>query len=256
MFILSHLGSSSYCVSPSSWTPTPGAVQAVDGAVEHGPQATHIGKDLTPDKAAVAGIAAPKAPKVVTSYGSPTPVLDPTAMTPIGPSTGVSTLRPEMDVTSASTVNGDDIAEEPEVIHRHSLLRAPWGVSHDEVMGTTHWALSQVQEVLHRERGDVDDERQRLLLQALMLKERTTSEKARAHVRERHINTREELLERQWATVNKLDAASQKMLSDTKELYATAMTRANTTIKQEELAVHIHAVAERKLALEELEQRL
>jgi hypothetical protein len=38
--------------------------------------------------------------------------------------------------------------------------------------------------VLHQERRDIDEERQRLLLWTSMLKEQTTSEKARAQARE------------------------------------------------------------------------
>jgi hypothetical protein len=88
--------------------------------------------------------------------------------------------------------------------------------------------------VLRQERGDVDDERQRLLLWVSMLKERTTFEKARVQAREWHLNTREELLKRKWVAINDLNTASQKILFDAKELYATAEARANTTIKQEE----------------------
>jgi threonyl-tRNA synthetase len=110
--------------------------------------------------------------------------------------------------------------------------------------------------VLHQEHGDVEDERHGLLLWVSMLKERTTSEKVRAQVRERHLNTREELLERQWAAIDDLDDVSQKILSDAKELYATAEAWANTTIKQEELVMCIHVLAKREQAVEELEQRL
>jgi tRNA G26 N,N-dimethylase Trm1 len=53
--------------------------------------------------------------------------------------------------------------------------------------------------VLRRERGDVDDEHQHVLLWASMLKDQTTSEKVREQARERHLNTREELLKRQRA---------------------------------------------------------
>jgi hypothetical protein len=63
-------------------------------------------------------------------------------------------------------------------------------------MGTTHWALNQVQGVLRRECGDVNDEHRCLLLRALMLKGRTTSERARAQARQQHLDMREELLER------------------------------------------------------------
>jgi hypothetical protein len=41
-----------------------------------------------------------------------------------------------------------------------------------------------------------------------MLKERTTSEKARAQAWQLHLNTKEELLKRQWAAINDLDTAS------------------------------------------------
>jgi hypothetical protein len=47
------------------------------------------------------------------------------------------------------------------------------------------------------------------------------------------------------------------MLSDAKELYASAEARANTTIKkEEELIVGVHAVVEQERAVEELEQKL
>jgi hypothetical protein len=67
-----------------------------------------------------------------------------------------------------------------------------------------------------------------------MLKERTTSEKARVDARQRHLNTREELLKRQCVAIDELDATLQDMLADAKELYASAEARANTTIKQKE----------------------
>jgi hypothetical protein len=41
-----------------------------------------------------------------------------------------------------------------------------------------------------------------------MLKDQTTSEKVREQARERHLNTREELLKRQRASINELNAAS------------------------------------------------
>jgi hypothetical protein len=54
-----------------------------------------------------------------------------------------------------------------------------------------------------------------------MLKEQTTSEKAMADVRQQHLDTREDLLKRQRATINELLVESQKMLVDAKELYAS-----------------------------------
>jgi hypothetical protein len=50
-------------------------------------------------------------------------------------------------------------------------------------MGTARWALTQAQDVLHRGSGGINDERRRLLLWATMLKERTTTEKARVETR-------------------------------------------------------------------------
>ncbi len=45
---------------------------------------------------------------------------------------------------------------------------------------------------------------------------------------------REELLNRMQTAINSRDRDSQKMLANTKELYASTEARANTTIKQEE----------------------
>jgi hypothetical protein len=65
------------------------------------------------------------------------------------------------------------------------------------------------------------------------------------------------LLERQRAAINELDAASQQVLSDAKEIYAATEARANTTIQQEEeLAMHVGAVAKWERAAEELEHGL
>jgi hypothetical protein len=75
-------------------------------------------------------------------------------------------------------------------------------------MGIAHWAPNLVCEVIRRECEDVDDECQRLLLWASMLKEWTTSKKASVQVREWHLNAWEELLERQWAAINELDSTS------------------------------------------------
>jgi hypothetical protein len=256
MLILFHLDSSSCSVSPSNRTPTPVADQTVGSAMGHGPQAAYFGGAPTRDKDA----AALKAPEAATGDGSPAPIPDTTAAmamtaaTLIGSSVGASSPQPQMGAAFTSAVAGDDIAEEPEVIHGHPLLRAPRGISLDEAMGTAQWALNQAQEVLRRERGDVDDKRQHVLLWASMLKDQTISKKVREQASERHLNTREELLKRQRASINELNAASYKILSDAKELYTTVEAWANTTIKQEEeLIVHIHAVSEREQVVEELE---
>jgi hypothetical protein len=47
-----------------------------------------------------------------------------------------------MGAAYTSIVAGDDIAKLPKVIHGHPLLRAPRGVSLDEVMGTARWVLN------------------------------------------------------------------------------------------------------------------
>jgi hypothetical protein len=98
---------------------------------------------------------------------------------------------------SSSTVAADDdAAVESEVILGHPMLRALEDVSLDEAMVMAHWALTQAQNVLRRESGGIIDERRRLLLWASMLKEQTTAERARAEVRQQHLDVREELLNR------------------------------------------------------------
>jgi hypothetical protein len=111
--------------------------------------------------------------------------------------------------------------EESGVILGHPI-RAPRDVSLDEAMGMARWELTQAQDVLRRESGGINDERWRLLLWASMLKERTMTEKARAEVRQQHLDVREELLNRLQAAINSHDLNSQKMLTDAKELYASA----------------------------------
>jgi hypothetical protein len=61
--------------------------------------------------------------------------------------------------TSSSTVVANDGATvESEAILGHPTLRAPGDVSLDEAMGMAHWALTQAQNVLHRESGGIIDE--------------------------------------------------------------------------------------------------
>jgi hypothetical protein len=123
--------------------------------------------------------------------------------------------------TCFSTVEIDDGgAMEPEVILGHPTLRAPRDVSLDEAMGTTHWTLTQAQNVLHWESGGIIDERWRLLLWASMLKERTTAE-----ARQQHLDGREELLNKLKTAINSRDHDSQWMLAEAKELYATTEAR-------------------------------
>jgi hypothetical protein len=124
----------------------------------------------------------------------------------------------------------DDIVEEPKVVLGRPLLRAPRDIALDKAIGMACWALNQAQDMLHREHWDINNER--LLLWASMLNERITSKNVKADARQRHLDTREELLERQRATINELDATSQEMLSDAMELYASAEVQGNTTIKE------------------------
>jgi hypothetical protein len=94
---------------------------------------------------------------------------DPTAST--GPAGGASPPLQRLTTTSSWRILG------------HPTLRALGDVSLDEAMGTTRCALTQAQNVLHRESGGIIDERQCLLLWSSMLKERTTTERVRAEAR-------------------------------------------------------------------------
>jgi hypothetical protein len=162
------------------------------------------------------------------------------ATAPIGSSAGASSSRPQMGAAFTMAVDGNDIMEEPEVILRHPLFRAPGDASLDEAMGIAHWVLNQAHEVLHLECDDVYAEHQCLLLWASMLKKRIASKRVRAHVQQWH-------LERRWAAINELDTASQKVLSNAKEIYASAEACVNTTIQQmEEFAMCVSVVAEQE----------
>jgi hypothetical protein len=59
-----------------------------------------------------------------------------------------------------------------------------------------------------------------------------TSKKEKANVRQKHLNIMKVLYRRRQAVADKLDAQTQKLLHDTKELYATVEACANATIKQ------------------------
>jgi hypothetical protein len=94
----------------------------------------------------------------------------------------LSQLARQGHVFLHEAIDDNDIVE-PEVILGHPTLRDPRDVSLDEAMGTTRWALTVAQNVLHRESGGIVDDRQRLMLWASMLKEWTTAERARAEAR-------------------------------------------------------------------------
>jgi hypothetical protein len=63
-----------------------------------------------------------------------------------------------MAAATTSTGADDNAIKEPEVIMGHPGLRAPGTVSLSKAMGTTHFALNQVHNVLHREREDINKE--------------------------------------------------------------------------------------------------
>jgi hypothetical protein len=65
-----------------------------------------------------------------------------------GPMVGAPSSPPHMGPTTAPTGDDDDVAEEPEVILGHLILRAPGDVSLSKAMGTTHWALNKAHDVL------------------------------------------------------------------------------------------------------------
>jgi hypothetical protein len=90
-----------------------------------------------------------------------------------------------------------------------------------------------------------------------MLKERTTTERARVKASQQHLDVREELLNRLRATINSRNRDSQWILAEAKELYASVEAQANGTIKQaEELVVRVRAIEEQERAVDELEQNL
>jgi tryptophanyl-tRNA synthetase len=97
----------------------------------------------------------------------------------------------------------------------------PEDVSLDEAMGMAHWALTEAQNVLHRERGGNVDERRCMVLWASMLKERTTAERVKVEARQQHLDVREELLNRLQTVINSHDRDSQRMLAEAKELHAS-----------------------------------
>jgi hypothetical protein len=151
-----------------------------------------------------------------------------------GPMAGAPPSPPRMAATTSSMSADDNVVEEPEVIMGHPDLRAPGTISLFEVMGMTHFALNQVHDVLHQEREDINEEQLCLSVLVSLLKQRMTYEKDRAKARQKHLDVMEVLYSRRQAVVDKLDAQTQKLLHDIKELYATAEARANATIKQQE----------------------
>jgi hypothetical protein len=143
-----------------------------------------------------------------------------------------------------------DAVEETVVVTGHPTYHAPGDISLDGAVSTTLRALSQVHRVLHREDGDLIDERQRLQLWASMLKETMTTERADARGRQCGFDLQAEAMELR-------DADSRRALTDAQELYASAEAHAIVVIKQEEdLVARTHQVNQRAREVEELERRL
>jgi hypothetical protein len=141
---------------------------------------------------------------------------------------------PQMAAATASTGANDNAVEEPMVIMGHPGFRAVGAVSLSEVMVTSHFVLNQTHDVLCQEREDINIERMCLSGWVSLLKKRTTSEKEKVEVRQKHLDVMEILYNRRHVVADKLDDEAQKLLHDAKELYATVEARANATIKQQE----------------------
>jgi hypothetical protein len=103
---------------------------------------------------------------------------DPDAST--GLAVGAPSSPPQVVATTASVGADDNAIEEPEVILGHPGHRAPGAISLSEVKGTTHFALNQVHDVLHREKEDINEEGLRLSMWVSLLKKRMTSEMEKA----------------------------------------------------------------------------
>jgi hypothetical protein len=215
---------------------------------------------------AVAGDGSPgpeAAPKVhtTTTAGAATPSMASEVVaggraSSTDPSASTSPSSPRMAAGTTSVGAGDVIPEEPKVILWHPLLRALGDVSLSRAMCMTHWALNQVHDVLCQESGDLNDEWRSLLLWASMLKEWIAFEKKVADARQQSFNMMEALLEKKRSTLEELNAESQKMLADAKDLYAMAEASANTTIKKEDLTTHTLAVSEQEWVVDEMEHKL
>jgi hypothetical protein len=115
---------------------------------------------------------------------------------------GDTTLEivPEVDRTTATTAatagNGDDVDDELEVVTGHPGLWAPRHVSLSEAMSIAHFVLCQAQDVLQRERSNIEEE-----------------------------------LDQQRAAIDLLDANAKKLMAGDKELYVAAEACGETNIK-------------------------
>jgi hypothetical protein len=85
-------------------------------------------------------------------------------------------------------------------------------------MGTTHFALNLVHDVLRREREDINEEWLCLSVWLSLLKKGMTTEKEKAEARPKRFDMMEILFDRRLAVADKLDAQIQKLLNDAIEL--------------------------------------
>jgi hypothetical protein len=179
----------------------PGANGAQDAPEGAGPRdsliATVFGDGIpTPDTTTMTGAAA-------SAIMSEAAASHPRAST--GPASGAPSSPPRMATATTSAGTDNNAIEELEVICGHPGLRAPGVVSLFDVMGTTHFALNQVHDVLHREREDINEERQCLSMWFSLLKQRTTFEKEKAVARQKRLDVMEILYARWQAVADQLD---------------------------------------------------
>jgi hypothetical protein len=158
------------------------------------------------------GVLAPDITTVAEAMTSPVTseaaVVHPAAST--SPMAGAPSSLPQMAAATASTCTDGNAVEEPEVIMGHPSHRASGTVSLSEAMGTVHFVLNQVHDVLYREREDINEERLRVSVWVSLLKQWTTYEKEKVEARQKRLDMMEILYNRRQVVADKLDAQTQK----------------------------------------------
>jgi hypothetical protein len=166
------------------------------------------------------------------------------------PTVKMPSSPPQMAVAAAPAGDDDNAVEEPEVIMGHPSLRALGDVSLSEAMGTAHFALHQVHDMLYWEREDIEEEWVSLMECGSLLKKRTTSEKEKMADKQKYLDVMKIMLNRKQTTINELDAKAQKLLEDAKELHVVVEARANAKIKvHEDLNAQAIAIAHQEQAV-------
>jgi hypothetical protein len=82
----------------------------------------------------------------------------------------VSPLAGAASACGGIATAGDSDSDTLEVVMGHLGIRASGLISLSKAMGATHFALRQVQDVLHQERDDLEEERHRLMEWGSLLK--------------------------------------------------------------------------------------